>query len=341
MIKVMFFRPLYYMGGTEIAILNLIRNLNKEKYIIYIGYSDDTSDKNLLARLSKYASNVVNVVKERVDVDILVNCSPYSSTIPLLNYIDYNKLYLWFHHFGSPEKSIFNNIEHISKIDKIIAVSEATKTTMLNQPYSKYIKSKVSVIYNILDQEYFLKKANQPITCSNIDFSNELNLITISRLAREKGFTRKLLIAQELRKRNINFKWFIIGSSYYQYIENEIKDLFMEFKDNFIFLGMLENPYNILKKCDYLITMSDYETWGLTITEAKLLQVPCIVTDFEAAYEQIEDGKNGIILNRYDTSLYKDRITDVLTKHDFFKENLKDFKYDNSLIIKKWKRILT
>lgn len=336
----MFFRPLFYMGGTEIAILNLIRNLDKEKYIIYIGYSDDTSDKDLLARLSKYSNNIVNVVKERVDVDILINCSPYSSTIPLLNYINYNKLYLWFHHFGSPEKSIFNNIEHISKIDKIIAVSEATKTTMLNQPYSKYIKSKVSVIYNILDQKYFLEKANKPITCNNIDFSNELNLITISRLAPEKGFTRKLIIAQELRKRNINFKWFIIGSSYYQYIENEIKDLFMEFKDNFVFLGMLENPYNILKMCDYLITMSDYETWGLTITEAKLLQVPCIVTNFEAAYEQIEDGKNGIILNRYDTSLYKDRITDILTKHDFFKENLKDFKYDNSLIIRKWKRIL-
>ena len=43
--KLMFFRPLYSLGGTEIAMLNLVKKL--EGYEIYIGYSDETSNKCL------------------------------------------------------------------------------------------------------------------------------------------------------------------------------------------------------------------------------------------------------------------------------------------------------
>ena len=86
-------------------------------------------------------------------------------------------------------------------------------------------------------------------------------------------------------KRNIDFKWFIVGSSYYEELENKIKSMFTKYGDRFVFLGMKQNPYKILKQCDYLVQLSDDETWGLTITEAKLLNVPCIISDFESAYK--------------------------------------------------------
>ena len=56
--KLMFFRPLYSLGGTEIAMLNLVKKL--EGYELYIGYTDETSDKHLLDRFAEYAE-VINL----------------------------------------------------------------------------------------------------------------------------------------------------------------------------------------------------------------------------------------------------------------------------------------
>lgn len=334
--KIMFFRPMIYMGGTEIAILNLIRVLNKEKFEIYIGYTDVTSNKELLDRMSKYAK-IINISKEKIDIDVLINCSPYKSAIQHFSNVNCKKMFLWFHHFGSSDESIFNDDEYIKSLDKIITVSEATKNVMLKQKYADKIKDKVEVIYNILDKNMILEKSREEY---EINKAKDLNLITISRLSLDKGFERKLFIADELIKRNIDFKWFIVGSSYYVELENKIKSMFTKYGDKFVFLGMQQNPYKMLKQCDYLVQLSDYETWGLTITEAKLLGIPCIISDFDVAYEQIEDMKNGIILSRENHDTYVDRIDDIMNNKQIFKENLKGFDYDINKILKVWEEKL-
>lgn len=336
MIKVMFFRPMMYMGGTEIAILNLIRVLDKTKFDIYIGYTDDTSNEELLNRMAKYAK-VINIKENKLEIDIMVNCSPYKSAIAYFSNITFKKMYLWFHHFGGSDESIFNDDEYIKSLDKIITVSEATKNIMFKQEYASKIQGKVDVIYNILDKSLLLKKAQEDFELKK---AKDLNLITISRLSLDKGFKRKLYIVDELIKRNIDFKWYVVGSSYYKEEEDKIKSMFTQYADKFVFMGMQQNPYKILKQCDYLVQLSDDETWGLTITEAKLLNVPCIISDFDVAYEQIEDMKNGIILSRQQTETYKDRIDDILNNKEIFKENLKDFDYDINKIIKLWEQKL-
>ena len=337
MTKVMFFRPMMYMGGTEIAILNLIRVLDKNKFDIYIGYTDNTSNKELLDRMAKYAT-IVNIKDNKVDIDVLVNCSPYRSAIQYFSNVNYKKMYLWFHHFGGSDESIFNDEEYVKSLDKVITVSEATKNIMLKQYYAPIIQGKVDVIYNILDKPILLKKSQEEY---ELEKAKDLNLITICRLSLDKGFGRKLYIVDELIKRNIDFKWFIVGSSYYKEEERKIKSMFKKYADKFVFMGMQQNPYKILKQCDYLVQLSDDETWGLVITEAKLLNVPCIISDFDVAYEQVEDMKNGIILSRQNTETYKDRIDDILNNKMVFKENLKHFDYDVNRIIKLWEKKLS
>ena len=337
MIKVMFFRPMLYMGGTEIAILNLIRLLDKDKFEIYIGYTDDTSNERLMGRMAKHAK-IINIKDNKIDIDVMINCSPYKSSTLYFNNVNFKKMFLWFHHFGSSDESIFNDDEYIKSLDKIITVSEATKNIMLKQEYAPKIQGKVEVIYNILDKTRLLEKAAEEY---ELDKAKDLNLITISRLSLDKGFARKIFIADELIKRNIDFKWFIVGSSYYEELENKIKSMFTKYGDRFVFLGMKQNPYRILKQCDYLVQLSDDETWGLTITEAKLLNIPCIISDFDVAYEQIEDMKNGIILSRSNTDSYKDRIDDILNHKEDFKANLKDFEYDINKMVEVWEQKLS
>ena len=51
--KIMFFFPLIYIGGTEVAILSLIKKL--KGFDIYIGYVNENSDRGMLEEFSKYA----------------------------------------------------------------------------------------------------------------------------------------------------------------------------------------------------------------------------------------------------------------------------------------------
>ena len=71
-----------------------------------------------------------------------------------------------------------------------------------------------------------------------------------------------------------------------------------------------------------------------------LLKVPCISTDFEVAYEQIQDGKNGIILSKDNTENYVERIDDIINNKEKYKKEVENFVYDNAQVVKEWKSIL-
>ena len=221
--------------------------------------------------------------------------------------------------------------------DEIVTVSETSRKIILDQDYENKIDKKINVIYNIIDTEEIIDKSEIE---KKIELSDQLNLVSVGRVCYEKGFKRQLELARLLKKNNIDFKWYIIGGNYSKEIEEEIIGEYNELKDNFVFTGFIDNPFNIMKQCDYLVLLSDNETWGLVITEAKILGVPCIVTDFDVAYEQIIDNKTGIILSRDDVDSYEEKIPLIINNKKIYKENLKSFKWSNDLIIKKWERIL-
>lgn len=333
--KIMFFRPMYYIGGTEIAILNLIKNL--KNYEIYIGFTDDTSDTELLENYGKYAKVVKIDGEFNEKMDSLILCSPYKTVLDVHNKIKRDKTILWFHHFGDRESSIFTADIFYEIVDEIIVVSKTCKKIMLKQDYGAKIKNKIKVIYNIINSEDIKKQGEEK---EEIDLSHSLNLVSVSRVCYEKGFERQVKLAKALKKHNIDFKWYIIGGNYYKDIENEIKDKFNEIKENFVFLGFLKNPFKIIRQCDYLVLLSDNETWGLVITEAKILGVPCIVTDFDVAYEQILDNETGIILSRENIDSYETKINLIMDNKEKYKNNLKNFIWSNDKLLKKWYKIL-
>ena len=338
--KVMFYRPMFYMGGTEMAILSLLRKM--KNYECYVGYTDDTSDENLLARYAKYAKVVKIDENFNEKMDTLILCSPYKSILEIDEKINRNKTILWFHHFGNREASIFNEDSFYNIVDEIVTVSETCKKIMLEQDYASKIKEhniEIEVIYNIIDIDKIIEKSERDCEIE-IDTNHELTLVSCSRVCYEKGFDRQFKLAKFLEKHNIDFKWYIIGGNYYKDIEDEIRKKYSDLKDNFEFLGFLDNPYNIVKHCDYLVLLSENETWGLVITEAKILGVPCIVTDFEVAYEQILDNETGVILSRYNTDSYENKIDTIVKNKTIYKEKLKDFRWANEEIMEKWDSML-
>lgn len=332
--KIMFFRPLYSLGGTEIAMLNLVTKL--KGYKIYISYSDETSDQHLLDRFTKYAE-VVNLNEiESIDVDTFITCSAHYNLVEAVKKVHAEKTILWIHHLVNVETTVLAQKEETDKLDSIITVSNTTAKTL--KEVFPNLKKKIKAIYNIIDEDEIKNSADKPLK-KKLKLSNELNLVTVSRVCKEKGFERMIHLAKFLREKNINFKWFIIGGNYYKDEFNRIKKLYEEFKENFEWFGFIDNPHNIVKQCDYSVLLSDDETWGLVLTEAMMIGVPCITSDFKVAFEQIKDQNNGIILSNELTDTYSERIDDIINNKDKYKKAVKNFKYKNDTIIRKWDEI--
>ena len=332
--KIMFFRPLYSLGGTEIAMLNLVTKL--KGYKIYIGYSDETSDQHLLDRFTKYAE-VVNLNEiESIDVDTFITCSAHYNLVEAVKKVHAEKTILWIHHLVNVETTVLAQKEETDKLDSVITVSNTTAKTL--KEVFPNLKKKIKAIYNIIDEDDIKNSADKPLK-KKLKLSNELNLVTVSRVCKEKGFERMIHLAKFLKEKNINFKWFIIGGNYYKDEFNRIKKLYEEFKENFEWFGFIDNPHNIVKQCDYSVLLSDDETWGLVLTEAMMIGVPCITSDFKVAFEQIKDQNNGIILSNELTDTYSERIDDIINNKDKYKKAVKNFKYKNDAIIRKWDEI--
>lgn len=329
--KIMFFRPLFYMGGTEMAILNLVKKLKGFK--IYIGYCDITSDKELLSRFEEYAK-VININEiDKIEVDVFIPCSAHYLLTESINRIKRDKTILWIHHLVNLDTSVLS--ENTEDLDCIISVSK-TITRKLRDLYPK-LSSKIHTIYNIIDEEEIIRQSLEP---KELNLSKTLNLVTVARVCKEKGFDRMLHLAKCLKKAKIDFKWFIVGNNYYKNEFKKIVKNYNRYKEYFEWFGFLDNPHNIVKQCDYSVLLSDDETWGLVLSEAMILGVPCISTDFEVAYEQIDDSENGIILSRDNIKTYKNRVSDIINNKERFKNAVSKFKTDNEIILTKWSEYL-
>ena len=139
----------------------------------------------------------------------------------------------------------------------------------------------------------------------------------------------------------LDWKWYIIGEGYFPEEIARIHALLDRFPQ-VKFLGRKLNPFPIVKQMDYVALLSDFESWGLVITEGKILGKPVIASDFLAAHEQVTNDINGVIVpmdnyNRYRSIAYR-----IVNNKDLYKERLKtyDFEKVNQESVKEWKKIL-
>lgn len=149
-----------------------------------------------------------------------------------------------------------------------VAVSELAKVSFLKQQPNE----KCNVIYNLID----IPKTNKV-----------LNLVSATRLSREKGYNRMKALARELQRQNVKFIWQVFTT-----------DLPNEEIDGFVFRKASFEVRDYIANADYLIQLSDTESWCYAIAEALELKIPVVVTDMPILAELEINENNGIILNK-------------------------------------------
>ena len=334
--RILFYLSGIYNGGTEIETLNLIKELDHTKYDILYYYEDkQNSDNNIVSLYNKYAKYID--LREKSVIDTIIYSTSALESVDILKHVRFNKAYFWFHYFWEDQEKFLKQCIEKNWINKVIAVSEYTKNKLLQLEFMKEKEDKIKVIYNLLPIKEIKKKAEDNI---KFEKAQTLNLVTVARFAPIKGYIRVKQMIDILLKENIDFKWYIIGKGSNAKEHNEVVNILKNYGDRVKLTGYLENPYPYIKKSDYLVLMSDRETSGLVITEAKIVGTPCITSDFDSVYEQIEDEKDGFIIRKDNISEFKDKLPIIIKSKERLKNNLKTFSYDTSKIIKEWDRLL-
>lgn len=316
--KVVFYNKTLISGGIEKCLELLSKEIYKD-YDIDIVYTDDSIlDPNIVKILGQYA-NVYKLEDEIIDCDVCVWCYLYFDYNRLKNIIRAKKNIAWIHSMPRilPD-CLLDNEEFVNDMEEFICVSEAVKNNL-------NINKEGKVIYNFMANN--IKDLANSFNPFNETDDSTLKLSVVSRLSQGKGFDRLLILANSLKEKNTNFKILVIGKGRKR--EQEIRETFKDFTE-VEFVGYQENPYPYMKNADYLVQLSDDESWCNSITEAKILGTPIIVTNFQSSKEQVINLENGIVIDLNDTNY--DKYIDIIIKSRYkLKENLKKFTHKNNV----------
>lgn len=175
---------------------------------------------------------------------------------------------------------------------KIIAVSDSTKSVLL-ETFPCFSK-RVEVIYDINHPDFITKMAENGESYN--DHFEGIKILTVGRLAHQKGYDVALQACKKLSETGINFRWYALGKGP---LESEIQQFIRknDLTDHFILLGVKANPYPFIKNADLYVQTSRFEGFGLAIAEARMLNIPVVTTRFDAVYNQMVDGKNGLVVD--------------------------------------------
>jgi glycosyltransferase involved in cell wall biosynthesis len=201
----------------------------------------------------------------------------------------------WIHtDFSTIETDINLDLKVWNKFDHIIAVSEECKNSFVRK--YKDLEEKVIVIENITSPKFILEMSEGNVTNPML-FDTRFKLLTVARLSHAKGIDQavealKILIDKGIR----DIVWYVVG---YGGDEDFIKKLIAQnnLENSFILLGKQTNPYPFIKACDLYVQPSRYEGKAVTVTEAKVLGKPILITNYPTAKSQVEHGVDGLICN--------------------------------------------
>lgn len=277
-------------------------------------------------------------IKDEYDIAISYSNNVNSHSL----YYGYNKLILekvkakekkcWIHIDYKSRQRDKTEIKEFSKMDEIILVSEACKENF-EMVYPEF-KQKTAVVYNVVDKNSIIKMSNNVIDES---INNKcFNIVSIGRLERNKNIDAQLSIASKLKQQGLKFKWYVIGNGIdYVQIKNKILELNID--DCFMLLGEKRNVYPYIKKCSLLVSTSLSESFGLTIVEALMLEVPVVALNYPSLKEIVS---NDYIYNNLDEIC--DKIALLIKNkslYDIYKKNCV-YIIDNTLIKKQINNVL-
>lgn len=181
-------------------------------------------------------------------------------------------------------------------VSDILANSQATKKTILENNPKLFPAEKIKVIYNYLDIPEFLnREAKQEFQREN----NEIIIGNLGRLSFQKNQKFLIDLSKRLSEENIPHKIFIGGTGE---LKQELKQYNKDQKaeKNVIFTGFETQVKNFLTNIDIFFLPSIWEGFGYVLAEASLAQRPIIAFNISSNPELVVHNETGFLIEKND-----------------------------------------
>jgi glycosyltransferase involved in cell wall biosynthesis len=187
--------------------------------------------------------------------------------------------------------SFFNRFLFRKVITDVIANSEETRRTILENNSKMFDFSRINVIYNGIDLDHYdniqapgmLKKEDGCIFIG-----------AAGRLEEQKNHRALVYVAKKLTERGLNFRIFIAGTGS---LENDILQLARKegVSDRLILTGFADPLKAFLQCLDIFVLPSFFEGFGFVIIEAMACSRPVVAFNASSNPEVITDQETGFL----------------------------------------------
>lgn len=276
---------LYKIGGTETFLLNFCKYF-KDKNIIILYHSGRTECLN---ELHKYTILCRDNGKDTYDCDVLILGNYFASNIN--DRVRAKERYQMIHadYTGMREAGWNITYKKPENVKPICVSDVAAQGLKREYGYDSIVN------YNILDK----------------DLANErpMVFITLSRATKEKGIERIIALSQLFKKHNKKFLWLLCGTVAEQSANSVLREI--RRIPEIVLVPPSSNNKALIGAADYLVQLSDTESFCYSAYEALIMGKPVIVTDFPESVNIVKQGKNGYIIPR-DVKKYNKKLVDKI-----------------------------
>lgn len=214
-------------------------------------------------------------------------------------HVDYRYMYWTRNVFGTEqaERDCMRD-----NFDKIVCVSEAAADSVRNTIGEP---GNLCVRYNPIAYKEIKKKALEK--CQYAKPDGKMLFVASGRLTEQKNFIMLVDVCIELSSK-YDFELWIIGNGPQR---AEIEMMIQEANTNCVrLLGFQDNPYPFIKMADCFISAAVWESYGLAIQEALILETPVLTTECPAIKEIFDERFGKMIPTTRDALISS--ISDIL-----------------------------
>lgn len=326
--KILFMIPDLAGGGAEKVLVNLVNNMDRERFDITVKTLFDIGvnrDKLLphinreycikkqfrgnskFFKLFKPETLFKKFVKEQYDIIISYLEGPTARIVSGCTNKN-TKLVSWIHCKMETEKELsvgFKNFTEAkncyNKFDNTVCVSKMTMEYFKN---TLSFEKPIEVLYNTIETDEVYEKSLEVV--EDIIFDKHIfNICSVGKVTKVKGFERLASVHKRLLNDGIKNYIYILGIGEQQAgIEKYLSE--NNLTETFFFLGYRTNPYKYIANCDLYVCSSYSEGFSTSVTESLITGTPVVTTRVSGMEEMLgENNEYGIVTENDEDALYK------------------------------------
>ena len=355
-INILMILPWMITGGADRFVLELVSNLDKNKFEITIlttepnknvlrqQFEENATVYDLTSFLSqKYWLSFINYIIEKNNINLIFNTNskfgysilPYlKSRNPNIPIIDYIHMEEWYNRNGGYSR--YSTMMK-SVIDKTLTCNENSKR-ILKEHFGRN-SEEIETVYIGVDEEKFNPcKFNKNELVEKYGLQNEKRYILsyICRISEQKRPILLLEIVKKLKEKRNDFLVLVVGNgNLLEKMKKKASE--MEILENIKFLGNIEKTEEIYAISDATINCSIKEGLALTSYESLSMGVPVISANVGGQKELITEDvgivvtcmqdEKTIYSEDYDSNEINDYVVgieNVLNNLEKYKENCRN-----------------